>query len=265
MELQLDHIVHFIKGSPKKAIDEWEKIGYQAVIGGSHEKWGTFNSLLYNSTSYIEFLAVEDEGIAQNSDNPLISQLVSDLHKGEGIGQICFRTNDILTVKNELEKKGCKTFPIFPGSRKRQDGSTIKWKMLFIKQESTLPSPFFIEWEQQDEDRYNELKKLGMVDQKLAKHQIQSINFACNNGEESAKEWSQLFDFPISHTEKDRESSLIKTTINCGTTKIIFCEPLDANGIVYDTLKLRGERPFLVQLEPELLTQPIFLFGSCYQ
>ncbi|MEH7346857.1 VOC family protein [Bacillus sp. JJ1532] len=265
MELQLDHIVHFIKGDPKKAIEAWQKLGLQAVMGGSHEKWGTFNSLLYNSTSYIEFLAIENEEIAQNSDNPLITQLVSDLQREEGIGQICFRTTDILTVKKELEKKGCKTFPIFPGSRKRKDGSTIKWKMLFLNQESTLPLPFFIEWEQQDEDRFNELKNLGMMDQKLEKHRIQSISFACKNGEKSAKEWSGLFDFPITYTVNNSDSSTKKTTIDCGSTKIIFCEPLDEKGIIYNTLKLRGERPFSVQLVPEILTQPISLFGSHYQ
>ena len=265
MELQLDHIVHFINGNPNKAIEEWEKLGFKAVMGGSHEKWGTFNSLIYNSTSYIEFLAIENEELAQNSDNPLIRQLVTDLQREEGIGQICFRTTDILSVKNELENKGCKTFPIFPGSRKRKDGTTIKWKMLFINQESPLPLPFFIEWEQQDEDRFNELKKLGMMDQKLEKHRIQSISIACKNGEESAKEWSQLFDFPITHIESDPESFTKKTTINCGSTEIIFCEPLDEKGIVDQTLKLRGERPFLIQLDPQFMTKPISLFGSYYQ
>ncbi|KAB2330236.1 VOC family protein [Cytobacillus depressus] len=265
MELQFDHIVHFIEGHPKKAIKEWQKQGIQGAMGGSHEKWGTYNSLLYARTSYIEFLAMENKVNAETCDNPLISQLVSDLHNGEGIGQICFRTTNIEKLKKELEEKGCSTLPIFPGSRKRQDGSIIHWKMLFIKGESTLPFPFFIEWGQSDEVRFKELKEMDMIDGKLEKHQIKSILFACRNAEQSASEWSRLFDFPIKSIGLDSVSSLKKATVLSGNTEIIFCEPLNEEGMIYHTLQSRGERPFSIQFGPQLFHGTFSLYGSFYQ
>lgn len=265
MELQLDHIVHFIKRNPQEAFEKWKHYCYRAVKGGSHERWGTHNSLVYTGSSYLEYLAVENEEIAKNSDNPLIIQLIHDLDKGEGIGQLCFRTNNIIDIKSKLEQKGYKTFPVFPGSRKREDGAIIKWKMLFMNEESTMPFPFFIEWEQPDEERFTDLKQRGMIDHKLENHSVQSIFIASKNGERTAKQWSQIFDFPLSDRFIDTETSSKNTAIRCSSTNLVFCEPLEEEGIVHQTLALRGERPFMVQFNPNLFTQTISLYGSLYQ
>lgn len=265
MELQLDHIVHYIKRNPREAVEKWQDHRFQAVMGGSHEKWGTHNSLLYTGTSYIEYLAVEKEEIAKSSNNPLIIQLIHDLNRGEGIGQICFRTNDIMNVKTMLEQKGYNTFPIFPGSRKRDDGSIIKWKMLFINEILPMPFPFFIEWEQPEEERFLDLKQRGMIDSKLENHHVEFIFIASKNGEQTARKWSRIFDFPLSDTVIDTTTSSKNTTISCGTTKLVFCEPTEEEGIVFNTLQQRGERPFMLQFKPLLFPQPLSLFDSLYQ
>lgn len=264
MDLKLDHIVHFINRHPVDAVHVWRNQGYHAVMGGSHEHWGTSNSLLYLNSEYIEFLSVENESIANNSDNPLISQLVMDLPKGEGLGQICFRTTNIEVIKQQLEQKGFQTFPIFNGSRKRQDGMTIKWKMLFIKEDRMLLFPFFIEWEQTDIERYNDLRNLKMLDLKLEKHTIQSIYYAAKDCEQTAKEWSHLFQLPLIEAIFDSNRALKTMGVQIGSTKIYFCEPLIEKGLVYDTLKKRGERPFQVHIHPLLRKEPFSLFGSCY-
>lgn len=264
MDLKIDHIVHFIKHHPEEAVKEWKKLGYHAVMGGSHTQWGTFNSLLYIGLSYIEYLAIEDIHIASQSENPLISQIVSDLHHGEGFAQICFRTSDIFRVKEQLEKKGCKTFPVFNGSRKRQDGSTIHWKMLFINEKQALPYPFFIEWEEADANRFKDLKLLNMIDQNLENHQIQALFIATNDCEKTAKEWSRLLELPIIPPSVDSLYTSKKTGVRIDMMDIIFFEPMSKDGIVYETLKSKGERPFLVQIHPPLKNEPITLFSSIY-
>lgn len=140
--MQLDHIVHFIKRNPQEIIDYLSVRNIKAVQGGRHEKWGTYNSLLYLNSSYIEFLAIENKATAMQSDNPLVQQAVQDLATFEGLGQVCFRTENIEALKQELNEKGYKTYPIFPGERMRADGQMIKWKMLFLQAKREVPFPF---------------------------------------------------------------------------------------------------------------------------
>ncbi|MFO1443770.1 VOC family protein [Bacillus sp. Bva_UNVM-123] len=264
MEVKLDHVVHFMNNHPIEAVNMWKTFGYKAVMGGNHEQWGTFNSLLYFHSSYIEFLSINDMMSANNSDNPLVSQLVSDLPKGEGIAQICFRTTDIVEVKRNLEEKGCKTLPIFNGSRKREDGSVLKWKMLFVRQSIPLLYPFFIEWEQNDVERYAEMKAKGMIDRKLENNDLKAIYFAAKNCENTAEDWSRLFNLDSIHAPINNSLMSKMAGVRIGNTNIFFCEPLSEKGIVYHTLNTRGERPFQVQFQHPIYHEPISLYGSEY-
>lgn len=164
MTLQIDHIVHFIHRHPKEIVDILKEKGFKAIMGGQHEHWGTYNSLLYSKKSYIEFLSVENKEVANKSDNPLIQQLTNFIKYGEGLGQVCFRTNNILQLKEMLIDQGYSTSKIINGSRKREDGKMIRWKMLFITDECELPYPFFIEWEQTDMERLKDLSEQGLID-----------------------------------------------------------------------------------------------------
>ncbi|WP_102275423.1 VOC family protein [Cytobacillus massiliigabonensis] len=264
MKLALDHIVHFIQQHPNVAVEEWVRHGFHAVMGGSHEKWGTYNSLLYVGDAYIEYLAIENAEIAAKSNNPLISQLIKDLTIGEGIGQICFRTNNMLDLKVELENKGCETYPIFNGSRKRQDGSTIRWKMLFIKNSSSLPYPFFIEWEQEDSVRMKELKELAYLDDRLVMHSIFSIQVAVNDCQSAAKHWAKLFHFTLTDIYIDERSSLKKAILKAGSFEIHFCQPLNEDSPLHNILYKKGERPFEINFAPVLDVNSIFLFSAEY-
>lgn len=265
MELQLDHIVHFIHPHPNEAVNVWKELGYHAVIGGSHENWGTFNSLLYVGDAYIEYLAIENTPIASISDNPLISQLMQDLPNGEGISQICFRTSDINNVKKQLEERGCQTYSIFNGSRKRQDGQIIKWKMLFIKDNTSLPNPFFIEWAQTNESRMKELEALNFLDRRLVEHKIQTIQIAVNNCEETANKWAELFNFSIIGISTEAQTATKKAKIQGAGVEILFCQPLNEENTLHNKLNQRGERPFEIQFKPTLDCGPITIFGSDYK
>ncbi|GLB60714.1 VOC family protein [Cytobacillus sp. NCCP-133] len=263
MELKLDHIIHFIKGHPAEAVTEWKKHGRDALMGGSHENWGTYNSLLYIGQSYLEFLSIEDHKVARQSDNPLIRQLIQDLQNGEGIGQICFRTNHITQLKEELECRGCDTYPLFHGSRKREDGSMIKWKMLFIKMNPYYKYPFFIDWGVQDEIRFAELKQLGMLDKKLENAAVHSIYIASEDSVRAAKEWTKLFPFIMKDTYTTADHNEKRSAILAGTAEIIFCQPLNGKSQSAAVLQTRGERPFKVHLAPSLI-KDIDIFGSRY-
>ncbi|PAE26379.1 VOC family protein [Bacillus sp. 7894-2] len=263
MNVTLDHIVHFINAEPAAAASKWRDHGYKAITGGSHENWGTYNSLLYIGHSYLEFLSIEKDHIALSTDNPLIKQLTEEIRLGEGIGQICFRTNNIEELQSELTEKGFKTFPIFDGSRKRADGSILSWKMLFIKEDPDYKYPFFIDWGMEDDKRLEVLRQQGLIDEKLAAKKIEAVYIASKDCEKSASAWQEIIpasgaDIYMSHDGKEKRASIV-----IGSVNIIFCQPLYENGRTMEVLRKRGEKPFAVQLTPSL-EKEIWLYEGLY-
>lgn len=190
----LDHIIHFIDYEPEVVMSEFNKHKLNAVKGGSHERWGTYNSLLYTKSSYIEFLAVEDEEVLRQSNHPLIQHLKHDLSNGSGFGTICIRTSNIEGLKEELESKGFNTTAVYNAQRKTTTGAIRRWKMLFIDEivDQSLPFPFFIEWEEPDSERYEALIKDGTVQESNLKLSISSCLFRVARPRSAATQWGKV-------------------------------------------------------------------------
>ncbi|WP_394120754.1 VOC family protein [Planococcus donghaensis] len=189
--MELDHIVHFVRQTPQKTTAEWQQKGFYAAIGGRHEKWGTFNALLYLKDCYIEWLAVEKAEIASQANHPLTRLL---LHDRVGFGTICVRTDAIKKLDEELRDRGVKTSGVLDAERRTEAGQLIKWKMLFIEEEisARLPSPFFIEWQETDEQRYRNLRATGAIQPSSEKLAIDRCVFGVRNPEETAAAWRKI-------------------------------------------------------------------------
>lgn len=146
--IALDHIV-ITSANPKKAAQEFaKKHQVVAVQGGKHQNWGTWNWLChFNNDCYLEWIGIFDNSIAQESENPLIQNVVKALNAGlENIVQLAFRTDQIDVLKSDLIQFGHSVIGPVPGSRSLSDGSTLEWQMLFTVSDSNHPLPFFIEW-----------------------------------------------------------------------------------------------------------------------
>lgn len=192
----LDHVVHFTESTPEKVVKELQKRHLNAVVGGSHENWGTYNALLYTRDSYIEFLTVEDEMKVHHSEHPLISHLKYDLSEGAGFGTICLRTNDIQALKGQLTSRGFKTSDIYQAQRRTASNTVRKWKMLFIDKKigQQLPYPFFIEWEEGDQERYEALQKDGTIKETNMNLSIEACIFNVANPRFAAAAWGKCLD-----------------------------------------------------------------------
>ncbi|KAA0546954.1 VOC family protein [Bacillus sp. BGMRC 2118] len=152
MSLKFDHLVHF-STSLSTVAEKFSSLGFHAVKGGSHPSWGTYNSLCYFSgLRYIEWIGIQNLSIASTSDNLLIQQLVEDSFKGEGFSQIAFRTDNIDNLAIRLSAQGFNTIGPVQGSRMKEDGTLLKWSMLFINDQQ-YRFPFFIQWGQPDMER----------------------------------------------------------------------------------------------------------------
>lgn len=187
----LDHIVHFIDEEPKDAVAFWKERGFHSTIGGQHVDWGTHNALLYMKDCYIEWLAVERAEIAKNAAHPLTRLL---LHDGTGFGTICIRTREIDSLDQRLKGDGFETSGVLDANRKTADGRLIRWKMLFVNEtvSERLPCPFFIQWAEDDESRYEGLRATGALDISNEQLEIERLVFGVHDVAKSEEFFSRL-------------------------------------------------------------------------
>lgn len=238
--MYLDHIVHFIEEEPEKAVEVWKRHGFHAAKGGQHLNWGTHNALLYFKDSYIEWLAVEKMEVAEGVDHPLTQLL---LHDRKGFGTICLRTEDIAQLEERLKGQGIETTGVLDAERKTESGGLIKWKMLFLKEavSDNLPSPFFIEWNDSDSERYEGLRKRGAILPDNEKQAIERCIFGVRDPAASAEKWRSLIGslelpncrFEFRKTERKRER-LEEVVLARGTQEVsfeegVYCIPPNGN------------------------------------
>lgn len=223
--LAFDHIVHFVDRNPASAIPEWKKHGLFAVKGGSHLQWGSWNSLLYFGLSYAEFLAVEHNMIAGASENPLIKQMNEDLQKGEGFGNICFRTNDMQLLRRRLVISGFVPGEILNAERVRDDGTVLRWKMMFVETPASMaPYPFFIQWGQEDRARLKAYCETGIIPENQQHLHINKVYYSVQSPKEHAANWKKLLQAsepsPVFDAFYNKEAISLKT----GNIELIFAE-----------------------------------------
>lgn len=144
-----DHLVIFSNHPALDASDFENNHQLQAVQGGEHKDWGTYNHLAFmKNNSYVEWIGIRDQALAETSDNPLIQHTVhASVQHTKGPIQFALRVENIDTFIDHFEKKGIAYKGPFPGRRVRADGSVLEWRMLFPTYSfDEAPLPFLIEW-----------------------------------------------------------------------------------------------------------------------
>lgn len=238
--MYLDHIVHFMGESPEQAAAWWTRNGFHAAKGGRHVNWGTHNALLYLKDCYIEWLAVEKAEIAEGAEHPLTQLL---LHDKKGFGTVCLRTQNIEQLNERLKQEGIRTTGVLDAERKTDEGKLIQWKMLFIEDLPTnrLPYPFFIEWNESDNVRYEGLRQRGAILPENEKLSIERCVFGVEDPIESAEKWKKLLGtlelpncrFEFRKTDRKQER-LEEVVMARGTQEVsfeegVYCIPPNGN------------------------------------
>ncbi|EJQ45399.1 hypothetical protein IEE_02280 [Bacillus cereus BAG5X1-1] len=248
--LTFDHLVHAVHCTPEEATKQMQALGFHTALGGEHTNWGTWNSLCYFDLSYIEFLAVKHEEKAKEAENPLVQETVVKLQNGEGMLQIAIRTDEIEELAVKLNKHGLHTIGPFEGKRMRKDGRLLEWKMLFVKQEENGPKlPFFIQWNETDEERRNDLRNIGTITEHKNKvQQIETIHYAVKNVRETVRRWEEVMELTASSVMKNEEWNAECQSVLFGGISVQFCEPV-GGGLVLEHLNKNGENPFAVEFK----------------
>ena len=266
MDLAFDHLVHFLQRKPGEAVNVFAQAGFHAVPGGRHSLWGTWNALSYFDLSYIEFFAVEHAELARQSDNPLVRQLVEEISLGEGFGQIALRTTRMDEWAEHLRAKGLPVTGPVQGRRTREDGTEIRWRMLFFQADANgFAPPFFIEWEQPDEERRDDLTRRGI----LAPHPngaagLQAVGYAVHDLEKAAERWKSWFAVESGAVFYDERIDAWCTSIPLAGGDVRFCQP-KGDGLASQALRARGEHPFVAWFAGGEKDREWSVFGGLYR
>lgn len=146
--LALDHIV-IATHNPKEAARQFSQNHHVKIVaGGEHGSWGTYNYLAYFANDcYIEWLGVVNKEVAAQAKNPLIIQLVHSLETSqEGPIQFALRTNELAYFADYYLQASIQVTGPIPGNRKKPNGSSLSWNMLFPHADDSVP--FLIEWKE---------------------------------------------------------------------------------------------------------------------
>lgn len=216
--MHLDHIVHFVTASPETMKIKADTAGFKSVLGGKHAQWGTANTLSFLASSYIEWLSLMDVSVAEGADHPLTQLLLHDRPNGPGFGTICLRPKSIEDVWKKFQQKGIATTEVLDASRETPAGDVLRWKMLFVLEEPTdhLPLPFFIEWEQTQEEKYTDLEAADQLPVHVEQLQVKQLILSTNDPNATAKKWAELFDAKVEDNEVVLENTRLQFVNSAG-------------------------------------------------
>lgn len=251
MSLQFDHFVH-LTPDPTKAAKAFQKLGLHAVQGGEHEKLGTYNTLSYFGLSYVELIGIFDEAVVKEVGSVKYSLRDTFIENNlqSGPQRIALRSENLQELADHFKAQGLEVNGPTEFSRKRPDGTLITWKLLFAgTEDESLRLPFFIEWDEKDNERYADLTERGVIaPHALGNIQVDGAAFAVRNIEETAARWSELLQLEkgVSYEDEEWNAKVQRLTLQGGD--IVLYEPLGA-GVVTDVLEAGGERLFALQFK----------------
>ena len=139
---QIDHLIVGV-ADLEAGMDLMERLtGVRPAIGGSHPGNGTRNALMaLGDGAYLELLA-PDPG--QAVDNDEIRELRA-LTKPTPSGWAVSGANEA-EVRERLVSRGISLSPSTPGSRRKPDGSILRWTIFEYAEIDDPLAPFFIFW-----------------------------------------------------------------------------------------------------------------------
>lgn len=196
--LQWDHAVQFVN-QPDEAIAIFTGQKLNALAGGRHPGWGTWNALSYFGLTYIEFLAIYDpaELASAQADFLLSRDAAQLLPENQALHRVALRSDDIGQTHAELRSKGLRVSPIVDGQRNDPQGNVISWRIFTLDGDfNGLPYPFVLQWGEDDNARLARLRAQGLDKPHPAGEvALQSAIFEVQDPQAARAHWHALFGF----------------------------------------------------------------------
>jgi Glyoxalase-like domain len=243
MNLQFDHLVHTVYDPNAVRQHFADAFGWRTVPGGKHIEWGTYNGLSYFGLSYIEWVGVFDEALAKTSE--FGKWVLADLQRGEGVKQFALRTRRMDEIAAAWRARGLNAVGPVQGLRQREDGTTLRWRLLFPARTDVeaFPLPFLIEWEQDDRQREAGLVVAGALPAASAERlHLVKVESRVRDVRQFAERWNTWY------ADEGAEMSLFSdggTAVVRGLgPELVFHTAQDGDSAEW--IAQHGERPFRV-------------------
>lgn len=196
--LKWDHAVQFVN-QPQEAVAIFTGQRLNALAGGRHPGWGTWNALSYFGLTYIEFLAIADQAeLASAQTDFLLSRDAAHLlPENQALHRVALRSDDIDQTHAQLRSKGLQVSPIVDGQRNDPQGNVISWRIFTIDGDfNGLPYPFILQWGEDDNARLARLRAQGLDRPHPAGEvTLQSAIFDVQDPQAVRAHWHKLFGF----------------------------------------------------------------------
>ncbi len=139
----VDHVIWAVSDLDEGIATIEEKTGVRAIIGGVHPGRGTRNALIsLGDRHYLEILSTDP---AQPDSTNERVDFVKSLAQPQILGWAA-GTSDIAAVEKGIREAKIEMMGPEAGSRKKPDGTTLKWKSIAVGGHDGTIVPFVIEW-----------------------------------------------------------------------------------------------------------------------
>jgi hypothetical protein len=123
--------------------------GVRPALGGTHPHIGTRNALIsLGERTYLEIIAPDLDADPAKLDPALKAQFMDPLTHMDTLTPFLWAvgSTDLQQTVRLLQNEGLQLSEPEPGSRKKPDGSLLRWRASFISKPAVQGLPFFIEW-----------------------------------------------------------------------------------------------------------------------
>lgn len=126
MIVGIDHILIAVE-DVDRAMGDFKRLGFLAVRGGAHPRWGTHNALVpLADGSYFELIGVNNPALATQSRSG--RNVKQTLERDNRLAGFALESDDLDGDVAAIRKRGIEIGDPEEGSRSRPDGHQVRWR-----------------------------------------------------------------------------------------------------------------------------------------
>src|SRR5262249_20947849 len=126
MIIGIDHVIIAVD-ELDKAMESWQRLGFQVLKGGEHPQFGTHNALVPLADGfYFELMAIKDPTLIDRF--PITSRLHEVLSSENRFVGFALDSNDLNGDLNAIRERDVAIHKAPPGERVRPDGQVVRWR-----------------------------------------------------------------------------------------------------------------------------------------
>lgn len=136
MIIGIDHVIIAVE-ELDKAMESWQRLGFQVLKGGEHPQFGTHNALVpFSDGFYFELMAIKDPTLIDRF--PVTKRLHEVLGGDNRFLGFALDSDDLGSDVDAIRERGLTIHKAPPGERVRPDGLRVAWRTAH-PEDSRLP------------------------------------------------------------------------------------------------------------------------------